>query len=220
MSDVARVEEYFTRSAGGFDSLYEAEHARPLQKWLNRTFRRDIYERFRLSLEHVGKYGLRTVLDVGCGPGRYEIGLAQIGVQKVVGIDVSPGMIQLAQQLCRKSGVTASSVEFLRQEFMNFQNRDGFDVVLAMGLFDYVPDAIPMLQRMRSFAKHSVIASFPSISWYRTPIRKMRYLAKGCPVYFYRRTVIDALAEAAGFARHEITKIEGAGQDYFVAFFN
>lgn len=224
MSEAARIEQYFTRSATGFDALYDADHATPAAKWLNRTFRRDIYERFRLSLEHIRGYGLQTVLDVGCGPGRYEIGLADIGTRRMVGLDVSAGMIELARNLAndwQQANATRSntSFEFVRRDFAMFQTSEMFDTVLAMGFFDYVQDPAPVLERMRGFARHSVIASLPSVSWYRTPIRRLRYLAKGCPVYFYRRSEIDQLALRAGFARHEITKIEGAGQDYFVAFF-
>jgi SAM-dependent methyltransferase len=224
MSEVARVEQYFTHAATGFDSLYDAEHATAAAKWLNRTFRRDIYERFRLSLDHVHRYRLETVLDVGCGPGRYEIALGDIGIRRMVGLDISSGMIELARDLARnwqqgKGAGSLSSFEFVRRDFSAFQTSEIFDVVLAMGFFDYVEDPAPVLARMRGFARHSVIASLPSISWYRTPIRQLRYLVKGCPVYFYRRSEIDRLAHQAGFARHEITKIAGAGQDYFAAFF-
>ena len=220
MSDAARVEQYFTRSAELFDSLYDAQNAACAVKWLNRTFRRDIYERFRLSLDHIQGHELQSVLDVGCGSGRYEVALAGVGVRRMVGLDISPGMIELARELTRNRELTQASFEFVQQDFAAFQTSDTFDAVLAMGLFDYVRDPVPMLQRMRGFAGHSVIASFPSISWYRTPIRKVRYFAKRCPLYFYRRSGIDRLALEAGFARHEVTKIEGAGQDYFVAFFN
>ena len=65
-----------------------------------------------------------------------------------------------------------------------------------------------------------MIASFPSISWYRTPIRKVRYVIKRCPVYFYRREQIEQLGKAAGFAQTDISKIDGAGQDYFATFTN
>jgi len=218
MSEIARVQQYFTRSATVFDSLY-ADNATALAKWVNRNFRRDIYERFRLSVEHVERHGLRTALDVGCGSGRYQFGLARIGVRRIVGIDVSPVMIQLARGLSKGVASSSVSLEFMNERFETFQTKESFDVVLAMGFFDYIQDQIPVLQRMGELANHSVIASFPSISWYRTPIRKIRYFAKRCPVYFYKRKDIDSFAKAAGFARNETLKIDGAGQDYFVAFF-
>jgi 2-polyprenyl-3-methyl-5-hydroxy-6-metoxy-1,4-benzoquinol methylase len=219
MSDITKIEQYFTRSATAFDFLYSQEAQNSLMRFVNRRFRRDIYERFRLALEHIDKHHLKTVLDVGCGSGRYELGLAELRVQRVLGIDVTPAMIQLAKGSAEKLMNSSTNLEFLNEDFMDFQTNETFDVVLAMGFFDYVQNPIPVLQRMRALARHSVLASFPSISWYRTPIRKVRYFLKRCPVYFYRREEIDFLTKDAGFTRNETLKIEGAGQDYFVAFF-
>ncbi len=50
----------------------------------------------------IGKYG--TIAEIGCGNGRnlpYLSGYAQ----KVIGIDVSPKMIQMAEHICRKNNL-------------------------------------------------------------------------------------------------------------------
>jgi SAM-dependent methyltransferase len=219
LPEIENIEEYFNRSAAAFDSLYSEKAQSSLMRMVNRHFRRDIYERFRLSLEHVGKYGLQTVLDVGCGSGRYELGLAELGIKRVVGVEVSPNMIRLAKQSVWTVDHLSTSVEFVNRDFMEFQTSETFDAVLAMGFFDYIRDPAPVLRRMRALASHSVVASFPSLSWYRTPIRKARYVAKRCPVYFYRPGQVAALAREVGFTRCEVLKIGGAGQDYFAVFF-
>jgi SAM-dependent methyltransferase len=217
MSDRANVREYFTRAAVSFDSLY-AEKANFLARFINRRFRRDIYERFLLSVNHVRQFNLNSVLDVGCGSGRYAVALAQLGVKRIVGLDISEGMIALAKSLAAGDH-SSSTLEFVCSDFMEFKSIRSFQLVLAMGLFDYVRDPLPVLARMGSLADHSVIASFPSVSWYRTPIRKMRYFFKRCPVYFYQRSQIEAFGEMLGFAQTVVHKIEGAGQDYFVTFY-
>jgi 2-polyprenyl-3-methyl-5-hydroxy-6-metoxy-1,4-benzoquinol methylase len=216
MSDIANVKQYFTRAAVSFDSLY-VEEGNSLTKFINHRFRHDIYERFLLSVNHARKFNLNSVLDVGCGSGRYALALAQLGMKRIVGLDVSAVMISLAKELAAKDH--SGAPQFVCCDFMDFKSSETFQLVLAMGLFDYVKDPIPVLSRMASLASHSVVASFPSISWYRTPIRRIRYFLKRCPVYFYRREQIEAYGKALGFARTEIQKIEGAGQDYFVAFY-
>jgi SAM-dependent methyltransferase len=218
MSDIENVRTYFTDAAVSFDSLYAEEEASALTRFMNRQFRRDIYERFLLSVNHVQKFNLDSILDVGCGSGRYAVALAQLGVKQILGLDVSEGMIALARRLAAGSH-SISALEFVRSDFMEFKSAGTFQVVLAMGFFDYVKDPMPVLARMGSLASHSVIASFPSISWYRTPIRKTRYFFKRCPVYFYEHSQIEAFGKALGFARTDIQKIEGAGQDYFVTFY-
>jgi 2-polyprenyl-3-methyl-5-hydroxy-6-metoxy-1,4-benzoquinol methylase len=110
-------------------------------------------------------------------------------------------------------------IEFHCQEFMEFETAERFDLVFAMGVFDYIEQPERTLRRMRGLARHSVVVSFPSVSIYRTPIRRVRYAIKHCSVHFYRRGRIDRMAREAGFARHDVTKIRGSGMDYFVAFY-
>jgi hypothetical protein len=104
-------------------------------------------------------------------------------------------------------------------DFTTFETEERFKGVIGMGVFDYFSEPFPVLMRMRELACHSVVASFPSMNLYRTPIRKLRYRIKRCPVYFYDRRLIDKLVRSAGFSRYEITKIRGAGMDYFVAMY-
>jgi len=218
MSDTTDVKQYFTRAAVSFDSLY-LEDAGSVARFINRRFRRDIYERFMLTLSHVERFRPETILDVGCGSGRYAVALAQMGVKRIVGLDISDGMIGLAKKLSTETG-TNEQIEFWCGDFMDYRSATTFRTVIAMGFFDYIRDPTPVLARMRSLAEHSVIASFPSTNWYRTPIRKTRYAIKRCPVYFYQRKQIEQLGRSSGFAHTEVHKIAGAGQDYFVAFYN
>lgn len=220
MENNEKVREYFTRSAADFDSLYSEESISVIMRFLNRRFRRDIYERYLLSLEHIRRHQLESILDVGCGSGRYALGLAELpDVKRVVGIDFSPEMIALAQANTRPAKQGGKLPEFICADFQTLETEETFDGVLAMGFFDYIQNPLPVLQKMLALARHSVAASFPSISFYRTPIRKVRYFFKRCPVYFYTREEIFSLSKAAGFAKVDVLKIKGAGMDYFATFF-
>jgi SAM-dependent methyltransferase len=219
MTDLARVTDYFTRSAEAFDSLYGEEAQHPAMRWVNARFRSDIYERFARSLRHFSTYGLTSCLDVGCGSGRYAKALAELGLQKVVGVDVSPTMIELARQHTAGVAREGQELRFVVADFETYPVDEQYDAVMAMGFFDYVRDPIPVLEKMRGIARHSVVASFPSYHFYRTPIRQVRYAIKRCPVYFYDDRHARALGAAAGFSRTEVDKIPGAGMDYFVTFF-
>jgi SAM-dependent methyltransferase len=81
-----------------------------------------------------------TVLDIGCGIGRIERALApQVGA--IVGIDVSPGMIEEAQRRCR---------DLVNVAFAQCNGRDlaryhdgAFDLVLAVDSFPYLYAADP-----------------------------------------------------------------------------
>jgi len=219
MLEADSVRDYFTRAATTFDSLYAEREMGSLERVINRRFRRDIYERFLLTMEHVRKYQLKSALDIGCGSGRYLVNLLDAGLDRLVGIDLSTGMIELARAHIGDVNRATGSCELVTGDFLEYQTDERFDVAIAQGVFDYVSDPLTFLEKMKVATTHSVIASFPSISVFRTPIRKLRYRIKRCPVYFYDRSEIGGLASAAGFARHEIVKIKGAGQDYVVTFF-
>lgn len=218
MSEVRKVKQFFERSAETFDSLYSENKTNPFMKHINRRFRYDIYERFALSINHVIRYKLKSALDIGCGPGRYAYALAQVGLKRIVGIDFSQRMIDLAISNRRTIQASDKICEFICCDFMEYELKEKFDVVLAMGFFDYIKDPASVLKKMKILANHSVVASFPSISTYRTPLRKIKYYFKPCPLYFYTRNRIQLLCSEVGFAKVEIIKIKGSGMDYFVTF--
>jgi len=90
------------------------------------------------------------------------------------------------------------------------------DHVIVMGVMDYVEDPVGFLKALRPLVKVSAAISFPSRHWFRTPVRKVRYALRNCPVYFYTRNEIECMARTAGFSSVVINKIPGAGMDYHV----
>src|SRR5258708_23395027 len=96
MSSRELVRKYFERASRRFDAIYDAD--KPLrQRIVDHLFRRVVLERFQLicTLAPSGEHW--TVLDVGCGPGRYATALAHAGAARVVGVDVSGAMIDVAR---------------------------------------------------------------------------------------------------------------------------
>jgi predicted TPR repeat methyltransferase len=214
MSETAQVTTYFNAAAHDFDRLYGETGSNFLMRFINRTFRKDIYERFAIAMEHAKTSGIKSLLDVGCGSGRYASAFTEMGLENIVGIDCSQAMIDLADKIISGSQDTATTFSFVCDDFMSYATNMRFDLVLAMGVFDYIKDPIPFLSKMIGLSDHSVVASFPSVSAYRTPIRKVRYYIKACPVYFYTRESIETLFASVGYRDVQIRKIPGAGMDY------
>lgn len=208
----ADVRSYFERSAESFDRLYHENAQSPFWRWINRTYRSDIVLRFLQTCQHVEKSQPKSVLDVGCGSGRYLAAFAKLNVERMVGIDLSQPMLNLAREQVRLAG--HQNTELICANFDAFETKERFDIVVAMGYFDYQSDAVRVLKRMRALCNHSVVASFPSRHWLRTPLRQVRYRMKNCPVFFYDRETITATAELAGFSSVETLKLPGAGMDY------
>jgi 2-polyprenyl-3-methyl-5-hydroxy-6-metoxy-1,4-benzoquinol methylase len=213
--DPRSLRSHFDRHAAEFDRLYAPEHQGVFARWLNRTFRSDIVGRFQFTMKCIADLNAKGVLDIGCGSGRYLAALAQRGVPHLVGIDLSNEMLVLAHQdatlqQCRE-------LQLIQGEFLKKQFNETFDVVIAMGYFDYQADPVAHLTKMRSLAHHAVIASFPSWHWYRTPIRRLRMRLKRQRVYFYDAESVARVAREAGFSQIRVEKLPGAGMN-FVAY--
>jgi len=205
------VRRYFNRVPDDFDAIYGGKGS--FGRWIDRHFRRDMYERYRLAFETCGDVRGKTVLDIGCGSGRYVIEFAKRGAAQVVGLDFAPNMVALARQYAVEHSVL-DRCHFTVGDFMEVDFDQQFNICVAIGVFDYVAQPRPFLEKMRSLANEYLVISFPSKSLIRTPIRKIRYWFKRCPVYFYDRGTIETTLN--GLGEYQIIKIPGQGMDYFV----
>jgi len=203
--------QYFESHAVSFDSIYLNESR--LSRWFNQVFRKAIYERFRLALDASGDVNGKNVLDIGCGSGRYMVEYAMRGANRVVGVDLSTTMLDLARQMTMQAGVQ-DRCEFWQADFMERPFAEQFDVVLAMGVFDYLSDPLPFLRKMASLSRDVVIASFPGKSGARMYFRKWRYQLQNCPVFFYSRDELNALVRAVEFKDYHFKYMPYSGTGF------
>jgi len=99
----------------------------------------------RVLLGHVPTH-VRRAIDVGCGDGVITRSLARRGIE-AVGIDVSPGMIQLARARTDRS----LAIEYRQADVMTADLPDGvFDLVVSVSMAHHVPldVIIPRLARL------------------------------------------------------------------------
>ncbi len=82
-----------------------------------------------------------------------------------------------------------------------------YDMAVACGVFDYVERADEFLRHMAAFADRVVYGSFPGWTILRSPLRKLRYALRGCPLHFYRRRELTDLFGSIGFGHVEILKV-------------
>jgi 2-polyprenyl-3-methyl-5-hydroxy-6-metoxy-1,4-benzoquinol methylase len=191
-----QVNRHFNREAERFDAIYETE--KPFyEQWVDGLFRSVVIERFRLICNLAPTAGTWTVLDAGCGSGRYSLALAQLGAARVLGIDVAERMIDLANRQAAQSGLQ-QVCEFVEASFLDAPVAEQFDVVVATGYFDYIDDPVPHLEKMISSCRGRVFATFPKRWEIRVPTRKLRFALTGGYVRFYSLPEIRELWQAAG----------------------
>ncbi|NIT36477.1 MAG: methyltransferase domain-containing protein [candidate division Zixibacteria bacterium] len=212
--DARAVRTYFEGGGVSFDTFYDGRRG-ALVRWLDRKFRYDVLDRFRIAFNAFGDLRGKTFLDVGCGSGPYVVEALRRGASRVVGVDLSGTMLALAREKVAAMGMTAC-VELVQADFASWEPGERFDAAVVMGVMDYVGDAATFMRKVANATSARAAVSFPSISWWRSPIRRVRYLVKRCPLYLYDRRRVEAAVEGCGARDVEIIKIPGAGMDYVV----
>ncbi len=211
MSSPSSVRRHFDEDSARFDRIY-ADRKSFYQRFIDAKIRGVVVERLRLA-RALGPFpGEWRFLDVGCGSGRYEIALVREGAARGVGIDFAPRMIELARSAAERAGV-ADRCEFHVAEFLDFAAPQPFELVLAMGYFDYIADPRPHLSKMKELCSGRLLASFPKRWEWRVPMRRLRFALAGGYVRFFGREEVTRLADAVGLLP-ERRYILDFGRDY------
>lgn len=158
----ARVETYFDRTA---TRTWERLTSDAPVSSIRATVRagRDRMQAVMLSQLPADLTGMR-VLDAGCGTGAMSVELALRGA-KVVGVDISPSLIEIAQKRCPAH--VAGQIEF-RAGDMLAPELGRFDHVMAMDSMIYydAPDIAASLGGLRARLGGSMIFTLAP----RTPL--------------------------------------------------
>lgn len=214
MTESALSGNFFHSFADVFDTFYDGRRS-PMMQWFDRRFRFDMFERYRLTFERLGDLKDKTGLDIGCGSGPYVCEALRRGAKNVVAIDAALRMLELARERAEKNKV-ADRVDFYQGYFPAFRPPGSFDFAIVMGVLDYTEHPTTFLRGLREMVTGAAVLSFPSKHWFRTPIRKVRYRLRNCPIWFYDESDIRRHATGAGWQKIDIQKIPGAGLDYHV----
>jgi SAM-dependent methyltransferase len=97
------------------------------------------------------KAGTR-VLDVGCGVGRWSRLLAARGAD-VMGVDLSPTMIEQARQRAVSDGVT-DRCRFQVQDLSNLNVGERFDLVLGVTVLQHILDPNALRRALEAMTAH------------------------------------------------------------------
>jgi ubiquinone/menaquinone biosynthesis C-methylase UbiE len=103
-------------------------------------YKRTKQQPWRLHLEHftlfklLGDLSGKSVLDLACGEGFYTRFIKRRGAARVVGVDISQGMIDLARREEERNGL---GIDYLIQDVKQLVIDETFDVVVAAYLLNY-----------------------------------------------------------------------------------
>jgi len=201
-----KVRQYFDKIPDEWDSLYSDKNW--FIKNINKHLRKGLFKRYELTFQHCGEISGARVLDIGCGTGLYSLEFAKRGASKVVGIDIAPAMIAFVQQRAREFMVQ-DRCEFICDDFLNHPFKENFDIIVSLGLFDYIQDPEPYFKKISSLTNHRFLASFPKDSLFWGTQRKIRYRwLKKCPLYFYNHDGLMRLYKEANFMEIDVLSVD------------
>ncbi|MSS71045.1 MAG: class I SAM-dependent methyltransferase [Candidatus Latescibacteria bacterium] len=196
-SERDQVKDYFERCADRFDGFYKEGHGSLFQRLAHVVFRKPgLVRRFQATVDILGDVRGKTLLDVGCGSGIYAIYFARKGAE-VTGIDFSEPMLSLAR---KNAGDENCKIDLIKDDFLKRPLEARFDHALFIGVFDYVKknDLLSYFEKALQVTDQKIIATFPKrYTVLQTPIRYFWLKRQNCPVYFYTRRQIRALARQA-----------------------
>ncbi len=213
MSSPTRIQRHFDEDAARFDAIYEDDKS-TFARFVDTRIRGVVVDRLRLTRVLAPLPGAWTVLDVGCGSGRYGLALVADGAARAVGIDFAPKMIELARHASARSPYP-ERLEFHVADWMSFAPAERFDVVLAMGYFDYVAAPVPHVRKMVEQGTGRLLASFPKRWEWRVPVRKARFALARSYVRFFDRSEVETIADGAGI-RPERRFVLDFGRDWLL----
>jgi putative AdoMet-dependent methyltransferase len=99
---------------------------------------RDIQEEIKGILGLLNLQPDQIVLEIGAGTGEFTVAAAE-HCSKVLAVDLSQGMLRLAEMKARSKGL--SNIEFIQAGFLTYEhNREPVDVIVSQLALHYLPD--------------------------------------------------------------------------------
>ena len=207
MEQDERISGHFEKISDAFDGVYEGRQESLLYKMVDILFRAVILKKRKdIIVGLCGNPKGKSVLDIGCGSGRYSLDTAINGASSVLGIDISQPMIKLSQDLAVANGVE-SIAKFKNQDFMDKDFKERFDIIIVSGVFDYVAKPQEFLNKIYRQCNERAVISFP-VKWTMlTPLRMAWLYKRQCPNFYYTKRQIKKLINQSGLKLLFIGKI-------------
>ncbi len=208
------VASFFNSYSKTFSSIYsEDDKPRSLfDKIIDKVFRKPVRDRFEMTLKYSNNPEIKSILDIGCGPGHYVVAFLQQG-KKVTALDIAEDMLELTKDKVVKLD-KSNEVDFIHSSYTEFTPTQDYDAACVMGFFDYVPDPVNVLKKLVKDIKKEIYISVPNDKGILAWQRKVRYKRNNCPLYLYSKDyLVNSLKEAGCY---DFTEIIEDPRGYFL----
>jgi len=195
--------------ASEFDAIYGTKNSL-INNAINKMFRGSMKIRFEKTMQIIPEHDV-SIIDIGCGPGHYCFSLEQVGNRKILGIDFSERMIEIAQDHVKDSGGTRD-LKFEVVNFLEYEPGKKFDYSIMMGFIEYFKNPELVILKALGMTGKKILISFPVAGGFLAFQRKLRYRNR-CYLRLYSYEDIQRLLDSLNINSYTIEKI---GRDFFV----
>ena len=211
---IGRSLSYWQKKAQHFSNLYDSQSPANIPSRIVAKFLKD---RTDVLLSLLPASPIHHLLDLGCGSGEH-IKLLSPRCRRITGIDYSKQMLDIARVNLKKMARKNWRLVHADAEKIPFPPHT-FDVVIAMGLIDYVPNPKKVLSECRRVMTEdgTLVISIPKkpsiFSLLRNPLGNVikRIIFHLPPIdNAYTRSELIALFALSGFTLSHMNALWGA----------
>ncbi len=207
-----QVKQFFDGYAKDFNSIYQEHEKSVFNRSRDRFLRASMFSRFEEAYNYFKAHNIKSLIDVGCGPGVHDVLLAKGLDMNITGVDISTSMIEVAKKNANDNNLS-EKCNFKVGNFFDLNFDQNFEASLCVGVLEYIEDPSSFIKKMIDCTSKAVLFSLPVKYHWLTPQRSLRYKLRKCPLWFYTENDIHKLMKTVGVERYIIKKLN---RDYLV----
>jgi SAM-dependent methyltransferase len=205
--EVATSRRYFGSFAQDYHLAFEGTGHGRLHRTINRLFRRETFQkRTAIVKELLAAHGVsgKRVLDLGSGSGEVALVAARLGAT-VIGLDVVPEMVEIAQQQAKRAGLD-NTARFQVHDIVT-EPLPQTDIAMMIGVIEYYSDLNAILGKVAASTREIVIICDTRGPWWRRTLRYGLARLKHFSLHYHSPDAVAAVFRKNGFV--ERTRIAG-----------
>jgi SAM-dependent methyltransferase len=127
------------KTARWYDAVYERS-----ENYRRHYTASEYYFLWAVIADRISSRGVRSVLDIGCGPGQFASLLRDRGIRDYCGFDLSPRSIEIARSACPE--FEFSVADALQTDLLESRP---YDCVVSCEFLEHVERELDVLRRIR-----------------------------------------------------------------------
>ena len=109
-----------------------------------------------------------SYLDIGCGMGRFTVGLTDLGATDVTGVDIVRRNVREAEEVAERL-LTVSKPQFVHADIHDWSSNRQYDVIVSIGAMEHIHSPATYLHKISGLMKPGGRA-FVSFEPFQSPV--------------------------------------------------